>query len=307
MSTNNNFLIKHTLHSIKNVNFTQEQLLEKMSNNTLDDIHVKIFQFQKQLTILAKIFHLGDDYWQNLITEAQNNIIHLKKQILEFYINFFQYNTIIGDVDNLENPTSIVVLGTNSPELLEKRIQVAYTLYKTYNPQHILVSGGGFNGFQCEAHHMQSRLLELGVSEDRIIQETDSMDTVGNALFSYLILKNCMPNTKHKKILIVTSDFHALRSYYIFKKVFVPEYFCLLVHAVPTDWSHDRLTALSDNELSSDFNSMETIFTYHDLFEDRRVEPGDTDSILLNLLTLHELYKNRSDLLRKHFTKDIKA
>lgn len=69
---------------------------------------------------------------------------------------------------------------------------------------------------KTESQAMKDYAVELGVPARKIIRETRSRDTVGNAYFSKLILKR----TKYRSMVVVTSDYHVNRARFIFKKIY---------------------------------------------------------------------------------------
>jgi len=106
------------------------------------------------------------------------------------------------------------------------RIRFAASLAREYPGAPILVSGGEAfdNGADSsEAQAMADLLVELGVSADRIVLESQSRTTAENAAF-------IAQKAGGKRLLLVTSAFHMPRSVGTFRKA------GLDVIAAPTDW-----------------------------------------------------------------------
>ena len=106
------------------------------------------------------------------------------------------------------------------------RIRFAAKLARDYPGAPVLVSGGEVfeNGTdRSEAQAMADLLVELGVSRDRIVLESQSRTTAENAAF-------IAQKAGGTRLLLVTSAFHMPRSVGTFRKA------GLDVIAAPTDW-----------------------------------------------------------------------
>lgn len=99
---------------------------------------------------------------------------------------------------------------------LMKRLNAAYD-YLINNPETIcIVSGGqGPNEPTTEAYAMNKYLVELGIDEDKIIQEGKSTSTDQNLQYSYDIISTY---NKEPTVAIATSDFHVFRTNLLAKK-----------------------------------------------------------------------------------------
>ena len=110
-----------------------------------------------------------------------------------------------------------------------ERIKAA-TKYLKKNPEvKVIATGGkGANEGIAEGVAIKRELLKNGISEDRIILEDKSKNTVENFRFSLEKIRNS-ENGKNKnsenngnrkiKVLIVTNDYHIFRSKNIARKV----------------------------------------------------------------------------------------
>ena len=86
-------------------------------------------------------------------------------------------------------------------------------LSQQYPEAKILVSGGGTKDFK-ESHVMKTWLMNNLVSEDKIIEENNSLDTVENIIYSIEILKDKIPKT----LCLITSQSHMERSYILLEE-----------------------------------------------------------------------------------------
>ena len=99
------------------------------------------------------------------------------------------------------------VNGTVPSKALRSRIHTAFTyLQANPNAKAVLTGGQGAGEGITEALCMQRELLALGIEEERLILENKSRTTVENIAFASTFIKK-----KNIYLVIVTSDFHALR------------------------------------------------------------------------------------------------
>jgi len=86
--------------------------------------------------------------------------------------------------DTGESADCIIVLG--SVKAAQYRVPVAVDAYKAGRAGKIMLCGGALRDFpagKCsEAEHMYKAILELGVSEENVILENSSQNTVENIL-----------------------------------------------------------------------------------------------------------------------------
>lgn len=117
------------------------------------------------------------------------------------------------------NADYILVLGaqirgreiTNS---LKKRLDTAVSYLEKNNGTKVIVSGGKGNGEDIsEAEAMRKYLLEKGISDEKILVETESTNTYENIIYSKAFLE-----TGNESVIIVTNRFHVFRGTSIAKK-----------------------------------------------------------------------------------------
>ena len=146
-------------------------------------------------------------------------VIKISIIIFIFLFFFVQYFIILG----------ARVKGEKPAKSLMERIKAA-TEYLKENPEvKVIATGGkGKNEGIAEGVAIKRELLKNGFSEDRIILEDKSKNTVENFRFSLEKIRNS-ENGKNKnsenngnrkiKVLIVTNDYHIFRSKNIARKV----------------------------------------------------------------------------------------
>jgi hypothetical protein len=156
---------------------------------------------------------------------------------LFFFVQYFIIKEYINDrkaVNENKKVDYVIILGARvkgekPAKSLMERIKAA-TEYLKENPEvKVIATGGkGKNEGIAEGVAIKRELLKNGISEDRIILEDKSKNTVENFRFSLEKIRNS-ENGKNKnsenngnrkiKVLIVTNDYHIFRSKNIARKV----------------------------------------------------------------------------------------
>lgn len=93
------------------------------------------------------------------------------------------------------------------------RVLDAARIYRMYRKP-VIVSGGSVDGSEQEAYILGRFLADLGVPVTQIITEGRARDTSENALF----VKEICVRKGYRKIILVTSAFHAKRAERLFEK-----------------------------------------------------------------------------------------
>jgi uncharacterized SAM-binding protein YcdF (DUF218 family) len=121
-----------------------------------------------------------------------------------------------------EKPTTVIVLGCrvngDQPSLaLMRRIETAAD-YLLENPSiRVIVAGGqGPDEWITEAEAMKRVLIQMGVSEDRILSEDRSTSTLENLEFSKALLAE---NGLGNSVIIISEGYHMYRALSIAKRV----------------------------------------------------------------------------------------
>lgn len=156
---------------------------------------------------------------------------------LFFFVQYFIIKEYINDrkaVNENKKVDYVIILGARvkgekPAKSLMERIKAA-TKYLKKNPEvKVIATGGkGKNEGIAEGVAIKRELLKNGISEDRIILEDKSKNTVENFRFSLEKIRNS-ENGKNKnsknngnrkiKVLIVTNDYHIFRSKNIARKI----------------------------------------------------------------------------------------
>ncbi len=127
-----------------------------------------------------------------------------------------------------DDSVAIVILGfalnddgTMKEELIG-RLQTGLNIAEAYPNSYVVVTGGGTaknNPDVTEGGLMGEWLLAQGLDESRLIVENRAPDTVGNAKYTYEILKEKYPQVG--SVVLVTSDYHVSRGCILYYSKFV--------------------------------------------------------------------------------------
>ncbi len=175
----------------------------------------------------------------------------------------------------MRNYDAVLVLSCNPREEMLSRVGAAMPIYfkQAYE---IALSGS-----RCE--EMKNIILENNILESEVLMEKISKDTVGDAVFSKLLL--ALPK-KWKSLAVVSSNFHIPRVRNIFNFVY-GQSFKINYFGAQSNGNVD----FSEHEK----NSLE-IFRK----DFKGVAPGDNPRILERLFERHDFYKNDENL-KKNF------
>jgi hypothetical protein len=110
--------------------------------------------------------------------------------------------------------TIMLVLGSDNPEILATRIQIANRLYKVQHIDKIIVSGGcgAHKSSICEASIMFDGLVKLGVEPSKIYKEENAKTTVQNYVFSRVLKDEYGSNIIQQgdTVFVVSNHWHAV-------------------------------------------------------------------------------------------------
>lgn len=134
-----------------------------------------------------------------------------------------------GLEDTGERADCIIVLG--SAKAAKYRVPAAADAYHAGRAKKILLCGGALRDFpagKCsEAEDMYKVALELGVSEEDVILENSSQNTIENILFALIELQRAFWLNRVHKVLLVTTAYHMRRSLAIARYLF-PEHISIV-------------------------------------------------------------------------------
>ena len=193
---------------------------------------------------------------------------------------------------------AVVVLGCqNRPELEAREAAAAAYVAQLPADGHALLvlSGGARLGDSTEASAMRAALerrVPALATRARALEERDSLDTVGNAVFSALLLRrHALP--PHPRVAVVTSDFHVPRSVAFFRHVLPAD---AVVIGVPASNAARAPTA------AARFRAKEArslALSERGIFAGVPASPAAADHVLVRLILEHPYYRGRTDLLRR--------
>ena len=278
------------LHSV----YDYQMFLKQLNERVLDEQFREVFD---NIRWVKEISKLGTPIPKKLLGMLEE----LKEKIVNYYIEYFKTTK---NLRKIENPDLIIGLGCkNGLGFLDKRIEVVGELVEAYPKARILLSGGGVGVFHTEAKEMFERLKEkFNLNQELVLLEEDSLDTLGNIVFSKLLLKKLDLLEEIKKIVVVTSPFHAIRVHSLFSRVFPKKIeFEVRGHDFYLSEIHSENTTkkIVENEIRSLYRS-DRIFNIVNLKEEEHRLEVDETSIFYQMLLYHDLYKNRHDILRKY-------
>ena len=130
--------------------------------------------------------------------------------------------------NDLKKSDVIVVLAGERGE----RVVQAVKLYRDGWAPLILMSGGPGEAGIPLSEIMKSQAVKLGVPAKAILQESRSLDTGEDALFTREILEKLPVN----RLILVTSPYHARRAAGIFRRVFKGSGVEVLIYPVQESW-----------------------------------------------------------------------
>lgn len=170
----------------------------------------------------------------------------------------------------------IIVLGSRIPsteihEELKKRLDLAISVATTGSK--ILLSGGLTNPElqKSEAKVMMEYITSRGIPESSVILEEKSLDTIGNGIFSAIIVKKI---PKPEIIRIISSCYHMKRSEFIFTRCLGPSF--------NLDFSHCSPFTRKDIDENKSMKMAEEFF--------KGIQPGDIQRMQEHLFRAHPLY-----------------
>ncbi len=129
------------------------------------------------------------------------------------------------------------ILGREGDLELFSRVKKAVEIWKKYECDYIIFSGGHTGGDKSEAEAMKSIALDLKVPEDAIILEDKSKNTVENALYVKKIIERMEPDI----IYVVTSPYHLPRTKIVFERVLKRH----TMYFIPSSYPYDFEKLLS--------------------------------------------------------------
>ena len=273
------------INSINNIDL--ENLLKF---SLLDEYYYFILKKKNELSLI-----LINKEFNNIYISLESHLNY----IIKFYRNIWLNNYYITN-NEPENYNIFIILGHKNEFVCKKRVDgMIVELLKTKNKPILVFSGKD----ECQKMY-DYFLTKYKKYENDIILENYSLDTVGNAIFSKLEIikysKDKGINFNKFKIGLFSSSYHCIRSYHLFKKVFlntdiITSFFIYKKEEVDKE--------MLNNELKNDYISGNQIFSFEEnyIFNSFlktsfiEINDGDIKSFLLNLIINHGLYKGKKE------------
>jgi hypothetical protein len=171
--------------------------------------------------------------------------------------------------------------GTLPPDP-KSRVRKAVELFQQGEAPFIIMSGAwtyhaGTSPRRSEAAAMKEYAESLGVPPEKIIEECDSKDTIGNVYFTK---KNIYEPKGWHSLTIVASDEHMSRIEYLFHKIFGPQYSFRFIN--------------SERVIDDNAYARETIHEQQSMATTKKwldpLKAGDDKSLWQLLVTKHPAY-----------------
>lgn len=167
----------------------------------------------------------------------------------------------------------------------KSRVRKAAELYSDHVAPIIVMSGAwtyhfDINPTRSESKAMKEYAVELGIPEQAIIEESKSMDTIGNVYFTK---KDIIEQKGFKNIVVIASEDHMPRVKYLFEKIYGEAYNLkfTISERVIDDASYEK-------ELAHESNSMAITRQWLD-----SLKPGDDAAVWKLMITKHPAYMPR--------------
>jgi uncharacterized SAM-binding protein YcdF (DUF218 family) len=181
-----------------------------------------------------------------------------------------RYDTVIALGFDLEPSGALTAT-------LQRRVDRAIHHLRMAHTTSLVMSGGQGPSEPCSsAEAMRKYAIERGVSPASVTEQRDALDTVGEAIFNRLLLPRPLPG---RRVLLVTSDFHAGRALAIFRFVFGPRF----------EIEVDRVPEAASGGTRREAQEAESLQRFQTLFAG--IEPGDLSNIVERFWTRHALYQ----------------
>lgn len=301
--------LNEKVNNLSSVVISEKETQDAIKNN----------EFEKIFTLYSGL----DNAEKNIITfnsviktaEIEKKLKKNKTDIIKYSHDLLKLsvNSIFPSTLNY-SPDGIIVLGAKSGlGILESRLDSAYALSLKYPDIPVVLSGKGRDPSEVESTFMSNYLIKKGVLASRIYIEDDSLDTVGNGVFSYFLISKYQKLKTKKNWLIVTNNYHSMRALFNFEKIFPEKYnfavflapllpsgmthpdeetifYNLVLDEIKTDSNHQFVELLKSNV----YDKQKNIFYQKNI-------TGKTCEIFTEMLYSHGLYKNNVEYYIKKY------
>lgn len=178
---------------------------------------------------------------------------------------------------------------------VERRMRLGIEHFQRGEAPRIIVTGAW--GYMLdtpppitEAAAMKNFALNAGIPLDAIVVEEEAKDTVGNAYFTKVRL---LEPQSWRRVLVVTSDYHAARSEYIFRKVLGPTY----------EMTFDSAPGEPEMRANRDLREAKSMALHKKLLDP--IADGDDAAIWHLMSTKHPAYSSNPEYSKEQLRKLI--
>lgn len=164
---------------------------------------------------------------------------------LIYFNNSIKYGNDLVDINELGTENIVIVLGSGYSSIAEDRVNTAFSLYENGFTKDVILTGGRPSGMKLSESDFMETVLKEKINDSnqnnsvsnnniRIIKEENSNNTLENLINAKRIIEESENIKKadlgtssvtlenkdkiKSRIIIVSNDFHLLRSYLIAKK-----------------------------------------------------------------------------------------
>lgn len=263
----------------------------------LDDYYLALEEADR---LIAKLEKRGFASAPPIHEQLQNRMT----EVLEEYKSLMKPfpSQAFGPEAARNRPDIVFVLGCRSEEERRERTQQGVAAALRQEGSTLVLSGGGWEMSRSEAEAMAALVPPEFPRE--VITETDSIDTVGNAVLGRLTLmahRVHPPDGPSRNICVVTSAYHAARAHKVFSWVFDP-YDRVAVEPVPYDAPGSDPIKRATEQLRGEHRTTLRSLSFLSPMTGQRhlIRQGDLRTVFLQMMMDHDYYSSRADLLRKY-------
>ncbi|MGZ3607359.1 MAG: CBS domain-containing protein [Syntrophales bacterium] len=297
------------------------EVIEKESNaiknhRRLDELYMSLKRGQEWAGAITP----PSGVLQKKLKDLENDLKSAREDLILGYIQGIIGKEFIGNKSAANAPDIVFVLGCKNTEEQDKRIDACATFLKMLIeneeklPQALVLSGGGIDSNRTEADKMESKFRISDIYAEaknmKVLKEEDSLDTVGNAIFGQLTLigeslycpslSSSYESGDAIKICIFTSEYHAHRTLDLFQRLFHNA--LVAVRFVRRDGELKDRAQLAMDQLDSEARANSETFALRNAVTgmSTSITKGHVQSLFFQLMTHHDMYKRRYDLIRKY-------
>lgn len=288
----------------------KREMMAMIQNNRIDALYTAF----KRGSDWAKNFPGPNNGFKKKLNGLADDLDCTKNALLLLYIADKIIHSEQGYLENIKSKKGmniLCVLGCANSAERKSRVQESMRILQIMldnntPPRAIVLSGGGTDGNKTESEIMKKIIEEETVGNKTIneflknqpvFEETDSLDTVGNAVFSTLMLlqKNILVLGKDKLtfkgkneedvcVWVVTSHYHAPRAYNLFNRIFKSEQ--IKICMAPTITDIQKNVERANKQFDSEFKANSDTFALENVLTglSNSIADGEVFSVFFQIL-----------------------